>query len=199
MLTNKITTLINKEIEAIKKIPNNGSMEAAVNLMYQQVHKGAGKIVVSGVGKAGLMGMKIAATLSSTGSPACYLSPLDAQHGDLGLLQKDDLLFVISNSGETREIIELCMLAKNLDPNIPIIVMSKKTEGTIVDMATVNIETGENNEICPLGMTPTTSTTVMGIIGDIIVVLLMEKINFTKKEYGLRHHSGYLGRQARKD
>ena len=115
-LTNKIQSLINKEIEAIQNIPIDGVIEGAIDLIYEQVHQKKGKVVVSGMGKAGQIGLNIATTLSSTGTPAIFLHPSESQHGDLGMVQENDVMLLISNSGKTREIIELEYLVKNLLP-----------------------------------------------------------------------------------
>jgi len=101
-----IKRYINQEVKAIQNIPIDGVIENVVNIIFQKVHKKSGKVVVSGIGKAGQIGMNIATTLSSTGTPAVSIHPSEAQHGDLGLLQKNDVLLLISNSGKTREILE---------------------------------------------------------------------------------------------
>lgn len=197
MQKERISELIRKEIEAISNIPIKGNFVAAVNLIEEQVHQKGGKVVVSGMGKAGQIGINIATTFSSTGSPAVFLHPSEAQHGDLGIIQKNDVLFVISNSGKTREICELETLAKNLYPGIKMICLTGNRESTLAKNADVLLHTGGPKEICSLGLTPTTSTTVMTVCGDILVVLLMEKIGLTKQDYAKRHHSGYLGDKAR--
>lgn len=193
----RLQTLIAKEIAAIQNIPFDGTLNKAIDLIHQTVHNTYGKVVVSGVGKAGHIGISISTTLCSTGTTACFLPPLDAQHGDLGLIQSKDLLFLISNSGETREILELIEQSKRMHPHLPIIGLTGKSESSLAKKSHVTLFTGETEEICPLGLTPTTSTTVMSIIGDLLVVGLMEKIKFSKEAYGLRHHSGYLGQKAR--
>ncbi len=193
----KIESLIEREIEAIRNIPIEGAVEKAVELIYEQVHQKGGKVIVSGMGKAGQIGINIATTLSSTGTPAYFLHPAEAQHGDLGIIQKNDVLIAISNSGKTREIIELEYLARHLHPNLKLIVLSGKRDTDLANSANILLWTGGPEEICPLGLTPTTSTTVMTVAGDILVVLLMEKIEFTKEEYAKRHHSGYLGQKAK--
>lgn len=198
MLTTKIQSLIEKEIEAIRNIPIDGVIQDAINLIYEQVHQKKGKVVVSGMGKAGQIGINIATTLSSTGTPAIFVHPSEAQHGDLGTVQENDVLILISNSGKTREIIELEYLVKNLHPGIKIIGLTGHPDGDLAQFSDVVLLTGNPKEICPLGLTPTTSTTVMTVVGDVLVTLLMEKIGFTKEEYAKRHHSGYLGAQARK-
>ncbi len=193
-----IYELLEKEIQAIRNIPVDGHITSAVDLIHEQVHKKNGKVVVSGMGKAGQIGHNIATTLSSTGTPAVFLHPSEAQHGDLGIVQKEDILLMISNSGRTREILELEHLVKNLYPNIKIIAITGNASSELAEFSDVLLFTGGPEEIGPLGLTPTTSTTVMTVVGDVLVVLLMEKIGFTQEEYAKRHHSGYLGDKARK-
>ncbi len=195
--TEKIRQLIAKEIEAIQNMPVEGNILQAVELIYRQVHQIGGKVVVSGMGKAGQIGVNIATTLSSTGTTAVFIHPAEAQHGDLGVIQKNDVIIALSNSGKTREVIELNYLAKQLHPGIKLIVITGSADSELASKADVGIYTGGPEEICPLGLTPTTSTTVMTVTGDILVVLLMEKIGFTKADYAKRHHSGYLGQKAR--
>lgn len=197
MIKDKIQDLIAREVQAIQNIPVDGSIAGVLELIYAQVHEKNGKVVVSGMGKAGQIGNNIATTLSSTGTPAIFMHPSEAQHGDLGVLQPNDVLFLISNSGKTREILELISLAQNLIPEIKIIALTGHENSPLGDLAHLTLNTGHPKEICPLGLTPTTSTTVMTVVGDILVVLLMEKIGFTKEEYSKRHHSGYLGDRAR--
>jgi arabinose-5-phosphate isomerase len=197
MIKTRIQNIIDQEIEAIKNIPVDGIIEKALALIYQQVHQKNGKVVISGMGKAGQIGNNIATTLTSTGTPAIFLHPSEAQHGDLGVIQSNDVLLLISNSGKTREILELEYLVKNLHPNIKIIGLTGNPEGEMAQFCDVLLHTGNPKEVCPLGLAPTTSTTVMTVVGDLLVVLMMEKINFSKEEYAKRHHSGYLGSKAR--
>ena len=193
----KINNIINKEIEAIQNIPIDGIIQSAIDIILDKVHKNKGKVVVSGMGKAGQIGHNIATTLSSTGTTAVFLHPSEAQHGDLGIIQENDVLFLISNSGKTREILELIPLVKNLHPEIPVICLAGEPESELANLSQVTLHTGAPKEVCPLGLTPTTSTTCMTIVGDVLVVLLMEQIGFTKEQYAKRHHSGYLGQKAR--
>lgn len=195
----RIKDLISKEIEAIQNIPIDGAIYDAVELIYRQVHQKNGKVVVSGMGKAGQIGDNIATTLSSTGTTAVFIHPAEAQHGDLGVIQKNDVVLAISNSGKTREVIELEFLARRLHPEIKIILLTGNADAELAKKADVVLFTGGPKEICPLGLTPTTSTTVMTVAGDLLVVLLMEKIGFTKAEYAKRHHSGYLGQKAKEE
>ncbi|OFY56976.1 MAG: iron dicitrate transport regulator FecR [Bacteroidetes bacterium RBG_13_46_8] len=166
-------------------------------MIYQAVHEKGGKVVASGMGKAGQIALNIATTLSSTGTPAIFLHPSDAQHGDLGVISDKDILLLITNSGKTREIIELHELSKGLVSHIPVVVITGNPYSPLGSVADVTIHTGGPDEICPLGLTPTTSTTAMTVIGDILVVLLMKKIGFTTEDYARRHHGGYLGIQSR--
>jgi len=193
----KIQDLIEKEIDAIKNIPIDGIIEKAIEILFDRIHQKKGKLIVSGMGKAGQIGMNIATTLSSTGSPSVFIHPSEAQHGDLGLIQKNDALLLISNSGKTREILELDHLVKALHDDIPVIALTGNQKSPLAELSKVCLFTGNPKEICPLGLTPTTSTTVMTVVGDLLVVSMMEKIGFTKKDYSKRHHSGYLGKKAK--
>jgi len=197
-MKDSIKDLIEKEITAIKNIPVDFSFELAVNKIKQKVHGfEQGKAVLSGMGKAGQIALNIATTLCSTGTPSVYLHPSEAQHGDLGILQKNDVLILLSNSGKTREILELIELARNLYPKISIICITGKKHSPLAKESDIVLHTGDADEICPLGLTPTISTTLMTVIGDILVVELMKKIRFTKKDYSKRHHSGYLGKKSK--
>ncbi len=192
-----IKSVIAREAEAIQNIPVEDDFVKAIELIYERVHIKKGKLVASGMGKAGQIALNIATTFSSTGTPAVFLHPSDSQHGDLGVLQENDALLLISNSGKTREIIELVELADNLYKNLPLIVISGNPEGPLAKTADAFIYTGNPDEVCPLGLSPTTSTTVMTVIGDALVVSLMNKIGFTNEEYAKRHHGGYLGDKSR--
>ena len=154
-------------------------------------------MVTSGMGKAGQIAMNIATTFCSTGIPSVFLHPSEAQHGDLGILQKNDLLLLISNSGKTREIVEFTRLAHNLDPDLKFIVITGNPDSPLAKESDVCLSTGKPAEVCVLGMTPTTSTTAMTVIGDILVVQTMKETGFTIAEYSKRHHGGYLGEKSR--
>jgi len=195
----RINKIISQELDGIRNIPVNETIAQAIELIHEAVHLRGGKVVVSGLGKAGQIGHNIATTLSSTGTPSVFLHPTEAQHGDLGILQAHDILFLISNSGKTKEIIELLPLARKLFPNLKSIGLTGHPENDLGSMVDICLSTGYPKEVCPLGLTPTTSTTVMTVLGDILVVLMMEKINFTQSDYAQRHHSGYLGQKSRGD
>jgi arabinose-5-phosphate isomerase len=192
-----IRQLLNAEAEAISKIPVDESFGKALELIYDSVHINHGKLIASGMGKAGQIASNIVTTFSSTGTPAVFLHPSDAQHGDLGIIQKNDILLLISNSGKTREIIELVQLAKNLIHHLPIILITGNPENELSHLADATIYTGNPDEVCPLGLTPTTSTTTMTVIGDVLVVMMMRKIGFRAEDYAKRHHGGYLGHKSR--
>ena len=192
-----IKELLQKEAQAVLNIPVTDAYEKAVAMIVEQVHRKKGKLVTSGMGKAGQIAMNIATTFCSTGIPAVFLHPSEAQHGDLGILQENDLLLFISNSGKTREIVELTHLAHNLNPDLKFIVITGNPGSPLAQEATVCLSTGNPKEVCLLGMTPTTSTTAMTVIGDILVVQTMQQTKFTIEEYSKRHHGGYLGVKSR--
>ena len=193
----RVREILDQEAEAVRKIPVTESYSQAIELMHKHVHLLKGKLVTSGMGKAGQIAHDIATTFSYTGTPAVFLHPSEAQHGDLGVLQENDLMLVISNSGRTREILELLELKDNLFPNMPVVVISGNNASPLWERASVGLFTGGPAEVCPLGLTPTTSTTVMTVIGDVLVALMIEKIGFTAAEYAKRHHGGYLGYKSR--
>ncbi len=198
VMISDLKEIIAKEAEAVLNIPLTDSYEKAVDLIIEHVHQKKGKLVTSGMGKAGQIASNIATTFSSTGTTACFLHPSEAQHGDLGILAENDIMLVISNSGKTMEIINLLDLARILIPHIQFIVITGDEESPLAKSADVTLFTGHPKEVCPLGMTPTTSTTVMTVIGDMLVVSAMKKINFTVEDYAKRHHGGYLGQVSRK-
>lgn len=189
--------ILEAESKAILNIPITDAYEAAVAAIVDRVHRRGGKLVTAGMGKAGQIAMNIATTFSSTGTPAVNLHPSEAQHGDLGVLQPNDVVLLISNSGKTREIIELVDLLHGLYADIPTIVITGAPDSPLAKAADIALFTGNASEVCPLGLTPTTSTTVMTVIGDVLVVNTMERIHFSASDYAKRHHGGYLGVAAR--
>lgn len=196
-MISSIHELLQCEAQAVLNIPVTDAYEKAVALIVEQVHCKKGKLVTSGMGKAGQIAMNIATTFCSTGIPSVFLHPSEAQHGDLGILQENDLLLLISNSGKTREIVELTELARRLNPSLKKIVITGNPDSPLAKAADICLPTGHPDEVCPLGMTPTTSTTVMTVIGDILVVETMKQTGFTIEEYSKRHHGGYLGERSR--
>ena len=196
-LEEEIRRIFIAESRAIMNIPVTEHYAEAVDLIYDHVHNRKGKLITSGLGKAGEIAHSIATLFSSTGTPAVFLHPSEAQHGDLGVLQGNDVLLLVSNSGETREVIELLDLAEMLYPELPEILICGNEHSRLAGRSSICISTGHPDEVCPLGMAPTTSTTVMAAIGDALVVLMMKKIGFTKEEYAKRHHGGYIGYKIR--
>ncbi len=194
-----IAEMLNAEIKALQAIPLDNPYEEAISIILKQVHQQGGRLITSGMGKAGQIAHNIATTFSSTGTPAYFLHPSEAQHGDLGMVCQGDVLLLISNSGKTREVLELVHLARQLRPEIPTILITGKADSPLAELVDVCLSTGNPQELCPLGLTPTTSTTVMTVIGDLLVVSLMQRIGFGAKDYALRHHGGYLGDKSRKD
>ena len=197
MSLEEIKSIIELEAQAIRNIPVNDKYIKAVDIIVEQVHNKNGKVVVSGMGKAGQIGQNIATTFCSTGTPAIFLHPSEAQHGDLGVLQSNDALLLITNSGKTREIIELIDLARNMYANIPIIVITGNKDSLLANEANISLFTGHPDEVCPLKLTPTTSITVMTVIGDLLVLETMKRVGFNEVEYAKRHHGGYLGSVSR--
>lgn len=191
--------ILEAESRAIASLPVTDGYDRAVDLIVEHVHRRGGKLVTSGMGKAGQIAMNIATTFCSTGTPAVFLHPAEAQHGDLGIIQKNDLLLLLSNSGKTREILELTDLADHLNPGIPKIVITGDAGSELGRRADVTLWTGGAPEVCPLGLTPTTSTTLMTVMGDVLVVGAMDAIGFTASQYAKRHHGGYLGKKSKED
>jgi arabinose-5-phosphate isomerase len=152
-----------------------------------------GRIVVSGMGKSGHIANKIAATLASTGSPAFFVHPGEAAHGDLGMVLSGDVFIAISNSGETGELLTLIPLILRL--GVPLITLTGRPESNMARAATVNLDISVEKEACPLGLAPTASTTATLAMGDALAVALLETRGFTAKDFALSHPGGSLGRR----
>lgn len=151
-----------------------------------------GRVIVSGMGKSGHVGRKIAATLASTGTPALFVHPAEASHGDMGAITQDDALVVLSNSGETRELSDLVTHARRF--SIPLIGIASQLQSTLIQAANVGLVLPKAPEACPMGLAPTTSTTMMLALGDALAVALMERRGFTADQYRVLHPGGELGR-----
>ena len=136
-MKSRINRIIQKEVEAIQNIPIDGIVQSIIDVLYKRIHQKKGKLIVSGMGKAGQIGMNIATTLSSTGTPAIFLHPSEAQHGDVGIVQENDVPLLISNSGKTREILELNQLVKNLYSSIPMIALTGNEQGYLAKLADI--------------------------------------------------------------
>jgi len=196
-ISEDIRSILDREAEAIRSIPITGDYNEVVELIFDRVHQRGGKVIASGMGKAGHVANHMATTLSSTGTPALFLHPSEAQHGDLGIIRENDILLVLSNSGKTREILELVQLAQALHANVPVVIITGNPDGPLSRESKLVLYTGNPSEVCPLGLTPTTSATTMAVIGDVLVVLMMKRIGFTSRDYARRHHGGYLGEKSR--
>ena len=152
-----------------------------------------GRVVVSGIGKSGHIGKKIAATLASTGTPSFFMHPGEASHGDLGMITEQDLVVALSNSGETSEITLLLPLLKRL--GIPLIALTGNPQSTIARSADINLDISVHEEACPLGLAPTSSTTATLAMGDALAVAVLEARGFTEEDFARSHPGGNLGRQ----
>ncbi len=181
--------VIETEIEALKLLKKNISVDfvKVVDLLFRN----KGKIVVSGIGKSGHIASKIASTLSSVGSPSFFLHPSESNHGDLGMLEKKDCIILISNSGETSELINLILYCKK--KKIPIISITSEPDSTLAKESNLNLLIPKNIEACPLELAPTSSTTCTLALGDAIAVTLLKKRDFTKKDFRDLHPGGKLG------
>jgi arabinose-5-phosphate isomerase len=180
------------EAEAIRGIPLNSSFERAVETLYAC----KGKVVTTGMGKAGNVATKMASTLCSTCTPASFLHPGESAHGDLGLITRNDVIVAFSTSGKTREVLEMLERARRLGID-SIVAITSHSDADIREIADVVVDMGIIEEPCPLGLTPTASTAAMLALSDAMCLVLMEKKGIGREEYGLRHHGGYLGRKAR--
>lgn len=157
------------------------------------LHECTGRIAVMGVGKSGHISRKLAATFASTGSPAFFIHPSEAKHGDIGMITRKDVVIALSNSGETEEIISILPFIKRLD--IPLITLTGKPSSTLAQAATINIHVGIEKEACPLGLAPTSSTTAALVMGDALAMAILEKRGFTQDDFALSHPGGSLGRR----
>ena len=152
-----------------------------------------GKVVVTGLGKSGLIGRKIAATFSSTGTPSLFLHATEGIHGDLGMIMKEDVVLAVSNSGETDELLMLLPIIKRLGPKI--IVMTGNPDSRLSRTGDVILNAAIKEEACPMGLSPTASTTAALAMGDALAVVLLEKKGFKQEDFALRHPGGTLGRK----
>jgi len=172
-------------LNLVDKVDDNFSK--AVDLIF----KSKGRVIVTGIGKSGLVGKKIVATLTSTGTPALFLHPVEGLHGDLGIVTKNDVMLAISNSGETDE---LNMIISNTEKiGIPLIAFTGNISSTLAKLSDVVIDVGIEREACPFGLTPTSSSTATLAMGDALAIALIKKKNFTEKNFFKFHPGGHLG------
>lgn len=185
-------SVIEKEARAIFELTQqiNDAFNEACRLLFAT----EGRIVVTGMGKSGHIGNKIAATLSSTGSPAFFMHPAEASHGDLGMVTSKDTLIAISNSGNTEEVLALLPQIKRL--GIPVIALTGNTASTLAKMSDVHIDLTVEKEACPLNLAPTTSTTLALVMGDALAIALLEARGFTADDFARAHPGGTLGKRS---
>jgi len=176
------------------------ALEELIPLLDEQFDKAVdlmlhckGKVIVTGVGKSGHVGAKIAATLSSTGTPAVFVNPLDAYHGDLGVITKDDVVLALSNSGQTDELLRFVPIILHM--NVPIIGMSGNPKSLLAKYSTYHINVNVEKEACPLNLAPTSSTTAALAMGDALAICLMEQRDFKPRDFAQFHPGGELGKR----
>lgn len=183
--------VIEIEAQAVSALANRIDInfeKACHHLLHCQ-----GRVVITGMGKSGHIGRKIAATLSSTGTPSFYMHPAEANHGDLGMLTKQDVVIAISYSGQTNDVITLLPLIKRFA--IPLITLTGNKESILAEAADINLDISVQQEACPLGLAPTTSTTVALVMGDAIAIALLEARGFSAEDFALAHPGGSLGKR----
>jgi len=180
---------IDREVEALEMMKNelDDSLSKVLNLMQ----KTKGRVIVTGMGKSGHIGRKIAATLASTGTPSFFVHPGEASHGDLGMLTSNDVVLAISNGGESRELSDILMYCKRY--KIPLIAMTKNPDSTLGKAGDYILKLPDDGEACPLGLAPTSSTTATLVLGDVLAICLMERKGFSATDYKQRHPGGKLG------
>lgn len=183
--------VIEIETQAIKALSSR--MDDAFVAACRTLMNCSGKVVVCGMGKSGHIGNKIAATLASTGTPAFFMHPGEANHGDLGMLSHNDVLLAISNSGETGELLNLLPVVKRL--NVPIIAMTNSNKSSLGQHADVVLNISVEEEACSLGLAPTSSTTATLVLGDALAIALLDAKGFTSDDFALSHPGGSLGRK----
>lgn len=180
---------IDKEIEALRIMENE--LDENLSKALDVMQKAKGRIIVTGMGKSGHIGKKIAATLASTGTPSFFVHPAEASHGDLGMFTEDDVVLAISNGGESKELSDILVYCKRY--GIPLVAMTRNPESTLGKTGDFLLKLPNDGEACPLGLAPTSSTTATLVLGDIIAVCLLERKGFSKTDYKQRHPGGKLG------
>lgn len=183
--------VINRETDALSNL--SSLIDTNFNTAVEIILSAKGKVIVTGIGKSGHIGRKIAASFASTGTPSFFLHPSEAIHGDLGMIGNDDIVLAIANSGETPEILKIIPYTK--DNNIPLIAISSKPASTLAKKSTVHLSIGTFEEACPLSLAPTTSSTLTLAMGDALMVALMDGRGFNEENYAKFHPGGNLGRR----
>jgi len=193
-IMDRLRAVLRAEAEAILAVNVTDEFEQAVTLLKNS----DGKVITTGIGKAGHIAKKFAATLCSTGTPADFLHPAEAAHGDLGLVSTNDVIVAFSTSGKSVEVLEMLELTRHLGVS-SIIGITSHPDSALRELSDLELDMGIIEEPCPLGLTPSSTMAVMNAISDALALALMEAKGVTREEYGLRHHGGYLGRAARID
>lgn len=183
--------VLETEKEALANLTN--LIDDNFNTAIETILKAKGKVIVTGIGKSGHIGRKIAASFASTGTPSFFLHPSEALHGDLGMIGSDDIVLAIANSGETPEILNIIPFTK--DNNISLIAISSNPESTLAQKATIHLNIGKFKEACPLSLAPTTSSTLTLVMGDALMVALMDGRGFDEESYARFHPGGNLGKR----
>ena len=176
-----------KAIEELKHSLDSSSLTQALDFMQNS----KGRIIITGMGKSGHIGKKIAASLASTGTPSFFVHPAEASHGDLGMITEDDVVIAISNSGESRELIDILNYCKRF--GIKLVAITKNAESSLGKAGDVVLLLPNNGEACPLGLAPTSSTTATLVLGDILTIGMIERKGFSKEDFNDRHPGGKLG------
>lgn len=190
----RIQAVLRKEAEAILAVEVTAAFEEAVRTLAAC----RGKVLATGIGKAGHIARKFSATLCATATPAAFLHPSEAAHGDLGIVSAHDCIVAFSTSGKSNEVLEMLELSRHLGVG-RVIGITSHPESPLRRLCDVVVDMGEIEEACPLGLTPTSTIAVMLAIGDALALSLMEFKGISREQFGLRHHGGYLGRKARTD
>ncbi len=184
-------SVIDVEIQALEEIKTQ--LDTDFVKAIELIERCAGRVIITGMGKSGIIARKIAATLSSTGTPAYFLHPAEGSHGDLGMIMKQDVVLAISNSGETPEVLNILPLVKRF--GVPLIAMTGKTESTLAAQSDAVLNISVQKEACPLNLAPTASTTATLALGDALAVVLLERKGFTQEDFALFHPAGALGKR----
>lgn len=184
-------SVIETEIQAISALTQRIDQNFA--RACQHIIQCEGRVIVAGMGKSGHIARKIAATFASTGTPAFFVHPGEAKHGDIGMITSKDVMIALSNSGETEELISLLPFIKRLD--IPLIAMCGKPDSTLAQAANVSLDVSVTKEACPHGLAPTSSTTAALVMGDALAIAILQKRGFTAEDFALSHPGGTLGRR----
>lgn len=191
-MKNKALKILKAESDAINSIPVSDSFEKAVRTLVAC----KGKLITMGIGKAGYIAQKAASTFCTTGTPAAFLHPGDASHGDVGIYGHGDIVLAFSNSGKTREVLETINFCRHLGLET-VLSITGHPDSPLGQASDVVLELGHIEEACPMGLTPSASTTAMLALADALALVVMEEKGFSKKDWSLRHHGGYLGEKSR--